>query len=361
MQFQEVDFAGLHCVRLSNGIIELIASVQVGPRILRLGFVGDETNLMHLESPTLTAQQDGKWHPYGGHRLWHAPEEFPRTYFPDNHPVEHTFDGTTLVLRPPPEPENGVQKEIRITMHPGAAQVDVLHHITNISRWPIPLAPWSLTVCRAGGACIIPQEPYKPHPEALLPVRPQAMWAYTNMQDPRWTWGEHFIVMRQDRSPAKYQQKIGFGNTLVRPLRGWQWPPALLRGCHWAGSLLLHVYDACVVGGVGQGWAAYALDSVVFIKRFAHRAGATYPDYGCNCEFYTDPHILEVETLGPLGPVQPQQTVAHTEHWSLHRQAAGAPLSRMLAMPAEGRPAPVDEAQVQALLAPMLAETRPVA
>ena len=30
------------CVRLSNGVIELIGTLDVGPRIIRFGFVGDE-------------------------------------------------------------------------------------------------------------------------------------------------------------------------------------------------------------------------------------------------------------------------------------------------------------------------------
>lgn len=48
------------------------------------------------------------------------------------------------------------------------------------------------------------------------------------------------------------------------------------------------------------GWAAYLLHGDVFMKQFDHEAGATYPDLGCNCEFYTEPGFLEVESLGPL-------------------------------------------------------------
>src|SRR5664279_5701904 len=96
---ETVDFGGWpNCIRLSNGEIELIATTDVGPRIIRLGFVGGQ-NLFHNYPSTLGRIGDREWNNYGGHRLWHAPEVFPRTYAPDNVPVEHGWDGTSLTLR----------------------------------------------------------------------------------------------------------------------------------------------------------------------------------------------------------------------------------------------------------------------
>jgi hypothetical protein len=82
-----------NCYRLSNGTVEAIVSTDVGPRILRYGFVGEENVLG--EYPDLKVVSElGAWTAYGGHRLWTAPEAMPRTYSPDSLPVEFRIDGT---------------------------------------------------------------------------------------------------------------------------------------------------------------------------------------------------------------------------------------------------------------------------
>ena len=71
---------------------------------------------------------------------------------------------------------------------------------------------------------------------------------------------------------------------------------------------------------------------VVRVKRHLHLfdnagsgfdPGDTYPDHGCNTETYTDPSMLEVETLGALKKIQPDGNVEHTEHWFLYRMDVG--------------------------------------
>ena len=67
------------------------------------------------------------------------------------------------------------------------------------------------------------------------------------------------------------------------------------------------------------GWAAYARQGTVFVKRYPFKDGAAYPDYGCNTEVYTASTFIEVETLGPLTTLAPGATAEHTERWSLHK------------------------------------------
>ena len=87
-----VEFGGWpNCIRLSNERMELIATTDVGPRIIRLGFVGGQ-NLFKTFDETLGQTGGDEWHSYGGHRLWVAPEDRNRTYAPDNAPVEDFFD-----------------------------------------------------------------------------------------------------------------------------------------------------------------------------------------------------------------------------------------------------------------------------
>jgi hypothetical protein len=225
-----------------------------------------------------------EWRSYGGHRLWHAPEDARRTYWPDNSPVKYSWDGRTLKLTQSIEQTTGIVKEIEITLDPDDNHVTLVHRLTNKGLWDIELAPWSLTVMSEGGRAIFPQEPYRPHPEYLLPARPLVLWAYTDMNDPRWKWGTKYIQLRQD-TKAKTKQKIGLMNTL--------------------------------------GWAAYSLNGDIFVKRFRYDSGANYPDFGCNMETYTDPDILEIETLGALGKLPSNGSVEHVEQWFLFHQQIG--------------------------------------
>ena len=280
---EQVAYGGWpNCLKLSNGTIELIATTDVGPRVIRLGFVGGQNFFNEYES-TLGKTGGDEWRIYGGHRFWHAPEAKPRTYALDNSPIDHTWDGAALRLIQPVEDSTRIQKEIEIRLDPDSPHVTVVHRHINRNLWAVRLAPWALSVMAKNGRAIYPQEPYRPHAEYLLPARPLVLWHYTDMTDPRWTWGKKYIQLRQDPN-ATNQQKFGFMNK--------------------------------------QGWAAYALGGEVFIKRYAFDENAEYPDYGCNTECYTDPDMLEVETVGPLTELEPNGgPLEHVEHWFLFKAA----------------------------------------
>ncbi len=277
---EKVNYGGWpNCVRLTNGQIELIITTDVGPRVIRCGFVGGQ-NLFKEFADQMGKTGGSEWRSYGGHRLWLAPEAMPRSYFPDNGPVKYAWDGKTLKLTQPVETSTSIAKEMEITLNPDDNQVSVLHRLTNKSLWDLELAPWALTVMAPGGRAIFPQEPFRPHPEFLQPARTMVIWAYTDMSDARWTWGTKYIQLRQD-SKAKTKQKIGLMNTL--------------------------------------GWAAYYLNGELFIKRFGFDPKSEYPDWGCNNESFTDPEMLEVETLGPLTKLAPGGHIEHVERWFLDR------------------------------------------
>jgi len=268
-----------NCIWLSNGQVELVATTDIGPRIVRFGYVDGQNFLCELKSQMGLTGGD-EWRNYGGHRLWHAPEMMPRTYDPDNTPIDYQWKNGKLTLTQPVEPTTGIVKQMEITLHPRSHQVTIIHRLTNTNLWPIKLAPWCLTVMALDGRAIIPQEPFHDEPEYLLPSRTLVLWPYTDMQDPRFIWGSRYLQIKQDpRAPSK--QKIGALNTL--------------------------------------GWTAYCLNDEVFIKRYPYDPKAQYVDLGCNIEIFTNPDILEIESLGPLTELDHQQTVTHTEDWFLFK------------------------------------------
>lgn len=282
---EKVSYGGWpNCIRLSNGDIELIVTTDVGPRVIRLGFVGGQNFFSEF------ADQMGKtggeeWRIYGGHRLWHAPEAMPRTYALDNGPVSASWDGKTLKITQPTEETTGIQKEMEITLAENENRVNVLHRLINRNLWDVELAAWALTVMAKNGRGIYPQEPFRPHPDYLLPARPMVLWHYTDLSDPRWTFTSKYIQLQQNPK-ATTKQKVGLLNK--------------------------------------QGWVAYALNNEVFIKRFGYQEGAAYPDYGCNFETFTNADMLEIESVGPLTKLAANGgSVEHVETWHLFRADVG--------------------------------------
>jgi hypothetical protein len=292
-----------NCYRLSNKTVEVVVTTDVGPRIIRYAFAGGDNMLSELPDDSVKTDL-GVWKPWGGHRLWTAPEAMPRSYSPDNDPVAFTIEGNTIRLVQPVEPKTGIQKEMTVTLAAEGTAVTVGHRLVNRNVWDIEVSPWALTIMNGGGEVIIPQEPYRSHGDHLLPARPLVLWYYTDLSDPRWTLGRKYIRLRTD-AQMKEPQKIGAGNA--------------------------------------QGWAAYLRNRTLFVKRFPWAADATYPDFGSNIETYTAGSFIELETLGPLARLAPGAAAEHTERWFLFRNVDAG----------------TSEATLDAALRPRVEETRP--
>lgn len=267
------------CYRLDNGTIELVVTADVGPRVIRFGFVGAENEFAEYDEMMGKTGGAG-WRIYGGHRLWHAPEMAPRTYYPDNQPVQVSERGSVVHVVQPVEKTTGIQKEIDIRLSPRRARVQLTHRLRNTNPWAIDLSVWALSVMAKGGRCIVPLPPRGSHPKDLPASNTLTLWAYTDLSDPRWTWGRKYVLLRQDPR-AGDPQKIG--------------------------------------AMVPDGWAAYARGGHLFVKQFPFVPGATHPDYGCNFETFTNGDMLEVESLGPMTRLEPGAVAEHVEHWSLFR------------------------------------------
>ncbi len=288
-----------NCYRLANNSVEVVVTTDVGPRIIRYAYIGGENILGEIPSDAVKTEL-GTWKPWGGHRLWTAPEAMPRSYSPDNDPVAHTIEGNTIRLVQPVEPRTGIQKELTVTLDPEGSGVTVAHRLTNKGLWDVEVAPWALTIMNGGGEVIIPQEPYRSHDDYLLPARPLALWHYTDLSDPRWTIGKKYIRLRTN-DQMKEPQKIGVGNR--------------------------------------QGWAAYLRGRTLFVKRFPWVEDGAYPDFGSNTETYTAGTFIELETLAPLARLVPNASAGHTERWVLFKdvdagrseESLDAVLQRLLA------------------------------
>ncbi len=263
-----------NCVKISNDHVELIITVDIGPRIIRYGFLGQENEMCEIKS-TMGLTGGDQWRIYGGHRLWHSPEAKPRSYVPDNSPVswEEIPDGIRTIQDV--EGPTNIQKEMEIRLSADSSSVNILHRLTNKGPWSVEMSVWSISAMATGGKEVIP---ITGRDTGLLPNRVLSLWPYTRLNDTRAYFGEKYIVLNHDPEVGD-PFKLGIPNE--------------------------------------HGWAAYFNHDHLFVKYYEHIKNATYPDFGVSYESYMNDFMLEMETLSPLSSVGPDECIEHKEKWEL--------------------------------------------
>jgi hypothetical protein len=269
-------FHGLPTYAISSPFLQVEVLAQAGPRLVGLVLAGGEENLL-AEAPDVSWDTPyGVYTLYGGHRLWHAPEAFPRSYVPDDGGlrVEEVDGGVRLVGMEGP---TGLRKTIDIKLHSQRPALSLRHGLANTGAWPVELAPWAITQVPLGGLAVLPVG--APELSPYLPNRHLAVWPYTHLDDPRLRFSGDLVLVE------------GVGRD-----------HALKIGC------LNH-----------RGWLGYLRKGIFFIKRFQPEPTAVHPDLNCNAEVYVYNRFLELETVAPLCRLEPGHEVAHLETWELAR------------------------------------------
>ena len=281
-----LDYGKVLC--LTNGVIEAYVTIDVGPRIIRFGFVGGQ-NIMCDNRAAGTPKDDAefenffgkckKWEILGGHRIWTSPESYPARYYPDLQPVKYEITKNGAVFTSNPETENGVQKQLQIMMDPDDANMQVTMRVKNIASAPQEFSVWGLTVSAVGGTLVIPMND---NDTGLLANRNISVWPYTNLADSRLHFGNRYVTLRQNTNVGQ-SLKLGFD--------------------------------------LNQAETYYCLGEDIFRKSYeTYHPREKYPDNNCSFETYTCATFIEIESLSPLKTVQQNETVSLTEHWSLHKK-----------------------------------------
>ena len=272
------------CVSISNGVIEAYVTVDIGPRIIKFGYVNGQ-NFMCEEREELGGLQDEvfenffgkgrKWENLGGHRIWMSPESYPETYLPDDRKVDYTVTEQGAIFNPLEDTEVGAQKTLEIKMD-NASNMQVIMKIKNTAKEDKEFAIWALSVCSKDGTLILPTNT---NDTGLLPNRAIVVWPYTDLRDERIYFGNKYVTIKQDRN-ATTPVKLGFD--------------------------------------LNGGKAYYVKGDEILYKTYETKhPTAKYPDYACSFETYTNGAMLEFETLGELKNVKPGETSTHIENWTL--------------------------------------------
>ncbi len=279
MKKEKINFNGwADSIRLANNDIELVITTAIGPRISRLGYIG-EKNLFAEIAGQQGTHGESEWQLRGGHRFWIAPEVKPDTYELDNTPIATEDIDNGIKTLQPPGPILGISKTMDISLDSENNKVKIVHTLHNQSEKAHYVAPWALSVMAPGGMEVIPLPEFIPHTEQILPNQNWTLWGYTDFTDSRWHLGKKYIFFSQDKT--KPPNKLGIAHR--------------------------------------EGWVAYLLDEFMFIKYFQWQDNAVYPDNNVNFETFSNEEMLEIETLGPLVTLNPGEKTSIAEEWELFR------------------------------------------
>ena len=259
-------------IKFTSKNLEAIVTLDVGPRIMHVSLPGGP-NMFLDECDLKETLPDGSVYEFfGGHRVWHSPEAFPRSYSSDSHPLNNyeLFDDGILMVQAE-EPWTHIVKSVELRF--SESSIRVKSSLKNNGAWPIDMAVWSLLVGSLGGREVLPVVQRN---SGLLPNTFYVSWPYSRMNDPRVYWGQRFVVVDQD--PNKDTPfKLGYPNE--------------------------------------YGWMAYFNNGCCFIKKYRHDRHAVYPDMGSSWETHSAGWGIDIESLSPLQTVQPGAAISHEEEW----------------------------------------------
>jgi hypothetical protein len=277
------DYNNLPTRTLKNDFLKLDYLAEAGPRLVRLSLAGSDENLFAEVPDAISPTPWGDYHFLGGHRLWHSPENLPRTYVPDNQGQEVEEQANGVILSFTEEP-TGIAKSIDIRLASDRPALTLVHTLENVGLWPAEMAPWAITQMALGGIAIFSLPLGNADPAGLLPTRRFTLWPYARLTDERLELHDDFIVFHAKPLPPF---KFGYYSS--------------------------------------DGWAGYYNKGVFFRKAFDLHHNLSYPDFGCNAEMYCNHKFIELESLGALQTLNPGESVTLTETWELYTDLTKVP------------------------------------
>lgn len=261
--------------RLASEHLWVDVLATAGPRIVRLGLTGSARNLL-AETPDAGWETPyGRYELFGGHRLWFAPEDPERVAVPDGTGLRVDLEPNGIRLTGATEGPTGLVRSMVLRLLSERAGLEVCHELRNVGDRAVRLAPWPITQLPLGGTVLLPQAAASPG-HHVRPNRTLVLWPYTSWEDLRFRPRDGLVLLDAQVGPSL---KVGYFND--------------------------------------DGWVGYVRDGAVLVRAFEPQLGRPHPDLGCNVEVFIGDRFLEIELLGPLSELAPDETVALVERWDI--------------------------------------------
>ncbi len=254
---------------LSDGKTELAATLDTGIRIVHLSCCGME-NLFYRQPADLSDGifRDHGWKLIGGHRFWLSPET-EESYWREGEEIEYTLHENGVTLRQKTDPWIGMEKAIRLDfLSDGGIRVE--HSACNRTEKPLTWALWGINTLAGGRG-----EVEFTGSGDYTPMRTVSLWRKTSLSDPR-------LSFTADRVQATHAPMAEYCKIGVYSPSG--------KVCH---------------ENLGQRFEIQ-MEPVPM---------ELCPDRGVNVEIYLNKRFMELETLGPMTTIAPDQWASFQEVW----------------------------------------------
>ena len=286
INYKEIEYKNFgKCLSINNGTIELIITLDIGPRVISFRMLNDENIFFEdIDRELYTKHPDmdkffgegATWQGLGGHRLWRAPESYS-TYYPEDEPAQYVIKNNTFKFIQNTQIYNEVQLSFTLSFVSDNS-VEFLGTIENKSNKEKTLSAWSLSMCKGPGIEIL-QLPKDA--SGFAPRVQYSIWGFgAKNNDPRAFYGNDYFSLKME--PGNQEAyKIGLR---LKP-----------------------------------GKVLYLNNDYAFITSFDRNDDMMYPDNNVNYETYTKDLFLEVETLSPLKTLKPNESQIIKEVWTLNK------------------------------------------
>jgi hypothetical protein len=265
------------CLFVSNGVVEFTAALEFGIRILRFSLCGEGNLFYEQDADADYLCTPGGWRVYGGHRLAFAPES-DKTYWPDTEGVHHEILPNGIRLDQREDRYLHIEKSIIIQFTENPHELSITHKVRNTGSDAIAGAPWAITAVAPPGTLSVPFPPPPGNGLCAAPNRFISLWNNTSLADKRLSFMDDSIEIRH--LPVDDYFKIGLRSA--------------------GGSVKYQ-------SGERQ----------IFTKTVDTNSVVIYPDNNINVEVFACKYMMEIETLGPLGTIQPGEERVHRETWGI--------------------------------------------
>jgi hypothetical protein len=295
-----VEYRGWQALRMSNGLVVLIAVPDIGGRVMEYKLNGHPFLWTNPEEYGRTyepprTESERVWHNFGGYKVWPAPQS---EWGGPGDPVGSQLDGGKwtgeivaangqigeIKLTSPPDPSvTGLQVVRRIRLFSGGTHVEVAETFTNVSDHDIRWSVWDVT--QVPGALSSNSKADK-ESRIYFPLSPGS------------------------------RHQDGYVKLIADTAGDAQWEVLKDLG-------LMRVSYLGQTGKIGAdssaGWIAHVdeIHNMAYIKRFDVAKLDEHPDQGSSVEVYTSGGLsyMEVEVLSELMPLKPGESHTVTRDW----------------------------------------------
>ncbi len=240
--------------------------LKAGKSVMKISVMGGRIISYKMAEKEILTQASE--HENFGSTLWTAPQSdwgWPPFAVLDEQEYQVEANGSQLKMTSKPDPKSGLQM-IKTWSVVGKEKILIDYQIKNSSDIPKSVGAWDVSRVPCGGLAFFPNGDEGKVPESNLKIDLQKK-------------GINWIAI--DKKPIEDHRKL--------------------------------------FSAAKEGWLAYALDGLLFVKQFPDTKPENYSPEQGEVEIYINKEksYIELENHGPYTTLKPGESLSYTEHWYL--------------------------------------------